>query len=126
MRARSEKNVLEDGKRMSTDAKTIGVVEPIRHPTDIAVVAYRSERALTSRPGFNRFIFENFRENLEGQVEAWNRTAMRNPNPEAAHALWLKAEGLGYALRLLYAFEPEFRELVECASRTAPGCSLQQ
>jgi len=36
-----------------------------------------------------------------------------------AHALWLKAEGLGYALRLLYAFEPEFRELVECASRGA-------
>ena len=58
---------------------------------------------------------------VEEQIETWNRSAVRNPNPEAAHALWLKAAGLGYALRLLYAFEPELRELVECASRGAKG-----
>jgi hypothetical protein len=68
------------------------------------------------RPGFNRHLYLNLLSNIEGQVETWNRSAVRDPNPEAAHALWLKAEGLGYALRLLYAFEPEFRELVESAS----------
>lgn len=69
--------------------------------------------------GFNRFLYENLLCNVESQIENWNRSAVRDPNPEVAHTLWLKAEGLGYALRLLYAFEPEFRELVECASRAA-------
>lgn len=71
------------------------------------------------RPGFNRHLYLNLLCNIEAQVETWNRKAVRDANPEAAHALWLKAEGLGYALRLLYAFEPEFRELVECASLAA-------
>jgi hypothetical protein len=66
-------------------------------------------------PNFNRHLYDNLLANLESQIEGWNRSAVRNQNPEAAHALWLKAEGLGYALRLLYAFEPEFRELVEAA-----------
>jgi hypothetical protein len=70
-------------------------------------------------PRFNRYLYENFLVHLEGQIESWNRKAVRDPNPTKAHELWLKAEGLGYALRLLYAFEPEFRELVECASRGA-------
>ena len=65
---------------------------------------------------FNRHIHDNLLANLESQIESWNRSAVRSPNPEVAHALWLKAEGLGYALRLLYTFEPEFQELVECAS----------
>ena len=69
------------------------------------------------RPAFNRHLYLNLLCNIESQIESWNRSAVRHPDPEAAHALWLKAEGLGYALRLLYAFEPEFRELVECASR---------
>ncbi len=68
------------------------------------------------KPGFNRYIYENMLCHIEGQIECWNRRAVREPNPEAAQALWLKAEGLGYAIRLLYAFEPEFRELVECAT----------
>jgi hypothetical protein len=76
--------------------------------------------------GFNRFLYENLLCNVESQIAGWNRSAVRNPNPEAAHALWLKAEGLGYAIRLLYAFEPEFRELVECASRAATGGTTQQ
>ena len=75
------------------------------------------------RPGFNRHLYDNLVANLESQIEGWNRSAVRNPNPETAHALWLKAGGLGYALRLLYAFEPEFRELVACASKEA-GLSL--
>jgi hypothetical protein len=68
-------------------------------------------------PSFNRHLYDNLLANLESQIESWNRSAVRDPNPEVAHALWLKAEGLGYALRLLYAFEPEFQELVECASK---------
>jgi hypothetical protein len=80
-------------------------------------------------PNFNRYLYANLLANLEAQIEGWNRSAVRNPNPEAAHTLWLKAEGLGYALRLLYAFEPEFRELVECASLGAeikdPDSSVQ-
>ena len=71
--------------------------------------------------GFNRYIYENLLRHVEGQIECWNRNAVRDRNPEAAHALWLKAEGLGYALRLLNAFEPEFRELVERAKRAATG-----
>lgn len=73
------------------------------------------------QPGFNRLLYQNLLVQLESQIENWNRRAVRDPNPETAHALWLKAEGLGCALRLLYAFEPEFRELVECASRAATG-----
>ncbi len=83
-------------------------------------LAYTDERHKGSegKPAkFNRHLYLNFLTNLETQVEYWNRSAVRSPNPETAHALWLKAEGLGYALRLLYAFEPEFRELVECASK---------
>jgi hypothetical protein len=72
-----------------------------------------SEKATAN---INRHLYDNLLANLESQIEGWNRSAVRSPNPETAHALWLKAEGLGYALRLLYAFEPEFRELVECAS----------
>jgi hypothetical protein len=72
-----------------------------------------SEKATSN---FNRYLYDNLLANLESQIEGWNRSAVRNQNPEAAHALWLKAEGLGYAIRLLYAFEPEFRDLVECAS----------
>lgn len=71
------------------------------------------------RAGFNRHLYDNLLANLESQIEGWNRSAVRNANPEIAHALWLKAEGLGYAIRLLYAFEPEFRDLVECASKGA-------
>ncbi len=75
--------------------------------------------ATSRRPRFNRYVYENLLKNIAAQVEFWNRRAVRDPNPEAAHALWLKAEGLGYALRLFYSFEPEFRDLVECAARGA-------
>jgi len=68
---------------------------------------------------FNRYLFENFLSNVEAQIEYWIRKAKRETDPQVAQAGRLKAEGLGYALRLLNAFEPEFRELVECASRAA-------
>jgi hypothetical protein len=80
------------------------------HTIDAHTVAERT------RGEFNRYLYENLIGNVECQIECWNRKAVREPNPEAAHTLWRKAEGLGYALRLLYAFEPEFRELVDCAS----------
>jgi hypothetical protein len=67
---------------------------------------------------FNPYLFENLICNLECQIESWIRKADSGElNPVASHALRRKAEGLGYATRLLNAFEPEFRELVECARR---------
>lgn len=72
-------------------------------------------------PRFNRYLFENLLCHIEGQIESWNRKAVREPSPEAAHALWLKAEGLGYALRLLYAFGPEFRDLIDSANNSNAG-----
>jgi hypothetical protein len=126
VQGRKGENVIEEVKRMQSDQKARDVIEPVGQKMDITHMASRSAGTEKSRPGFNKFIYENFRENLEGQVETWNRMAVRNPNPEVAHALWLKAEGLGYAIRLLYAFEPEFRELVECASRVATCGTIQQ
>ncbi len=58
-------------------------------------------------PEINRYLYENLVSNVEGQIEHWNRKAARQPNPEAAQTLRTKAEGLGYALRLLGAFEPD-------------------
>ena len=66
---------------------------------------------------FNSHIYENFLCHIEGQIEFWNRSAARDPKPENAHALWHKAEGLGYAIRLLYAFKPEFEDLVKSAEK---------
>ena len=65
----------------------------------------------------NRYLYENLVSNLESQIEHWNRKAARQPNSETARSLRTKAEGLGYALRLLSVFEPEFRELTDAAVR---------
>ncbi len=89
-------------------------------------LSFTDSRVKTSRTGFNRYIYENLLCHLEGQIETWNRMAVREPNPEVAHTLWHKAEGLGYALRLLYAFEPEFRELVDFASRAPTDGTTQR
>jgi len=70
-------------------------------------------------PEFNRYLYENLVSNLESQIEHWNRKAARQPNPDTAQTLRTKAEGLGYALRLLSAFEPEFRELTDAVIRAA-------
>ncbi len=71
----------------------------------------------------NRYLFENLVSNVEGQIEYWNRRASRESNPQAAEVLRHKAEGLGYALRLLNAFQPEFHELVAKAeNRKCQGC----
>jgi hypothetical protein len=74
---------------------------------------------------FNRYLYENLISNVECQIEYWNRKADCQSNSQASQALRLKAEGLGYALRLLNAFEPEFRELVDCASRAATDGMVQ-
>jgi hypothetical protein len=68
-------------------------------------------------PEINRYLYQNLVSNLESQIEHWNRKAARQPNSETARSLRTKAEGLGYALRLLAAFEPEFRELTDAAIR---------
>lgn len=69
-------------------------------------------------PHVNPHIHENLSVQIEGQIEKWNQMAARNPNPDEAHRLWQKAEGLQYALRILYAFKPEFDELVQAATLT--------
>ena len=73
-------------------------------------------------PRFNRYLYENLVSNVEVQIESWNRQASRQSSPEAAQALRQKSKGLGYALRLLDAFQPEFRELTDSANKcTANG-----
>lgn len=67
----------------------------------------------------NPHLHHNLLVQIESQIEAWNRQAVRHPNPEEAHRLWQKAEGLQYALRVLYAFKAEFEDLVEAAGRSA-------
>lgn len=67
----------------------------------------------------NPHLYENLLFQIEGQIETWNRHAARHPNPEEAHHLWQKAEGLQYALRVLYAFKPEFDDLVQAALQSA-------
>jgi hypothetical protein len=67
----------------------------------------------------NPHLHQNLLAQIESQIEAWNRQAVRHPNPEEAHRLWQKAEGLQYALRVLHAFKPEFDDLVEAAARSA-------
>lgn len=69
---------------------------------------------------FNSHLHEHLIVQIETQVEAWNREAVRHPSPEEARRLWQKAEGLQYALRVLYAFKPEFNDLVEAASTHQP------
>ncbi len=71
----------------------------------------------------NRYLYENLVSNVEGQIEYWTRRASRESNPQAADVLRHKAEGLGYALRLFNAFQPEFHELVvKAENRGCQGC----
>ena len=62
---------------------------------------------------------ENLIVQIESQIEAWNRQAVRHSKSEEAHRLWQKAEGLQYALRVLHAFKPEFDDLVQAAAPAA-------
>ena len=68
----------------------------------------------------NTHLYQNLVVQIESQIEAWNREAIRHPSPVEAHRLWHKAEGLQYALRVLYAFKPEFDDLVEVAAKGGP------
>ena len=72
-------------------------------------------------PEINRYLYENLVSNVESQIEHWTRKAARQPDPDTARTLRTKAEGLAYALRLLSAFEPEFRELTDAAIRFGPN-----
>lgn len=66
----------------------------------------------------NPHLYENLVVQIESQIEAWNHEAVRHLNPEDAQRLWHKAEGLQCALRVLYAFKPEFDDLVRAAIPT--------
>ena len=63
-------------------------VTSVRQPTDITGGASRNDGTESSRPRFNKFIWENLLCHVEGQIETWNRKAVREANPDAAHALW--------------------------------------
>ena len=67
----------------------------------------------------NPHLHENLVVQIESQIEAWNRQAVRHTIPQEAHRLWQKAEGLQYALRVLHAFKPEFDDLVQAAAPAA-------
>ena len=79
---------------------------------------------LSRTPEINRYLYENLVSNVECQIEHWNRKAARREqqqqqsDPDTAQTLRATAEGLGYALRLLDAFEPEFCELTDAAIRS--------
>lgn len=66
----------------------------------------------------NPHLYQNLVVQIESQCEAWNREAVRHPNPDETQRLWHKAEGLQYALRVLYAFKPEFDDLIRAAIPT--------
>lgn len=104
----------EEIKTMQTAEEAANVVESVQ-PANGGGALCGTKRT-THR--FNRYLYENLVSNVEVQIESWNRQAGRESNPEAAQALRLKAEGLGYALRLLDAFQPEFRELIDYANHS--------
>lgn len=94
-------------------------------PAKAAAPSSPQEHTGSARDGaerkINRFLYENLVSNIESQINAWTRKAARET--EIAQALRLKAEGLSYALRLLFAFKPDFQELVQKAGkRTCEGC----
>jgi hypothetical protein len=61
----------------------------------------------------NVYLYENLVSNLDCQIRAWIRRAERQSNYEMAQQFRWKAEGLGYALRLLYVFKADFDEITE-------------
>ena len=78
------------------------------------------DRAERTRPEINRYLYENLASNVESQIEHWNRRQPVSRTPIVPGPC-APSEGLGYALRLLSAFEPEFRELTDAAIRCGPN-----
>jgi len=74
----------------------------------------------------NRHIYEKLLCHILGQIVCRGRETLHELNPEIDHAFWLKAEGLGCALRLLYAYVTEFRDLVECGDLAARDVTMQR
>ncbi len=107
----------EEIKVQQTAEETTNAVYSCRQGDTVGA---RSDAERTT-PRFNRYLYENLVSNVESQIQYWNRKAGRESNPQTVQALRLKAEGLGYALRLLNAFEAEFQELVNCANHAATG-----
>jgi hypothetical protein len=81
-----------------------------------------ASRHVGTESEINPYLYENLVSNLECQISSWIRKA--ESNPETAQQFRWKAEGLGYALRLLYVFKPGFEGLVEkAATLKCRGCS---
>jgi hypothetical protein len=119
---KGEKTVTEEIKARQTAEETRSTVESGQG----ADTGGARRGAENSGAGFNRYLYENLLCNIECTIELWNRMAARHSNPESAHALWQKAEGLGYAIRLLYAFQPQFEELVASAEGlSCKGCGAK-
>jgi hypothetical protein len=107
----------EDG---ATVGRAISLLSP-HDPADTIGVDGNSP----ARP-VNRYLYENLLSNTECQIESWNLSAARESNLQAAREWRLRAEGLGYALRLLGAFQPEFRELIDTAIHSGAVASGEQ
>jgi hypothetical protein len=112
---KGEKTVTDEIQTRLTASEAMGAV-PCGQLADTGGARDGAER---TTPEVNRYLYENLVSNVESQIEHWTRKAVRQPNSETAQTLRAKAEGLGYALRLLSAFEPEFRELTDAAIRPA-------
>ncbi|MGH9396076.1 MAG: hypothetical protein ACRD18_04420 [Terriglobia bacterium] len=96
-------------------------------PAEAAAPSGPQGRTVSARTGAerktSRHLYENLFSNVESQINIWIRTADGEPKVEIAQALRLKAEGLRYALRLLFTFKPDFQELVQKArKRMCQGC----
>jgi hypothetical protein len=114
---KGEKAVTEEIRNRQTAVEATRAV-PSGQQADTGGARCGAER---STPEINLYLHENLVSNVESQIEHWTRRAARQPNSETAQTLRNKAEGLGYTLRLLSAFEPEFRELTDAAIRFGPN-----
>jgi hypothetical protein len=104
--------VTEEIKNRQTAAEATSVV-PWGEQGDTGGARDGAER----RTQINRYLYENLVSNVQSQIDHWTRKAAPQSDPDTARILRTKVEGLGYALRLLGAFEPEFRELTDAAIR---------
>ncbi len=73
---------------MTEEIKARQTEEATSGHADITGGTSRNDGTESSRPAFNRYLYENLLCHVEGQIETWNRKAVRETIPDAAHALW--------------------------------------
>jgi hypothetical protein len=96
----------EEIKNRQTTEEANGAIPP-GQPASTGGARHGAEKEI------NVYLYENLVSNLDCQIRAWIRKAERESDYEMAQQFRWKAEGLGYALRLLYVFKPDFDEITE-------------